>query len=179
MCPAEGVCSLIQLLFHAGTAGEERQWDGRGPCRTSSLWFGTGDDVAHQTRPVTPWLWTPGVVAKLSPDAHHPYQYSELMTCCICARARSPRQCNCKPCLSTIVFVESAAIPSSCLCACRIPEGRASGSAEGGGGSGGGKSGSAAEVAWFLLTSHNLSKAAWGQLEKGGTQISIRSYELG
>ncbi|KAL3316685.1 tyrosyl-DNA phosphodiesterase 1 [Cichlidogyrus casuarinus] len=35
------------------------------------------------------------------------------------------------------------------------------------------------KVAWFLLTSANLSKAAWGQLEKGGTQLFLRSYELG
>ncbi|KAI3634895.1 hypothetical protein MIR68_007276 [Amoeboaphelidium protococcarum] len=32
---------------------------------------------------------------------------------------------------------------------------------------------------WFLLTSANLSKAAWGQLEKNGVQLMIRSYELG
>ncbi|XP_013779877.1 tyrosyl-DNA phosphodiesterase 1-like [Limulus polyphemus] len=34
-------------------------------------------------------------------------------------------------------------------------------------------------VAWFLLTSANLSKAAWGVLEKNGSQFMIRSYELG
>ncbi|KAJ3186535.1 tyrosyl-DNA phosphodiesterase 1 [Gaertneriomyces sp. JEL0708] len=34
-------------------------------------------------------------------------------------------------------------------------------------------------IAWFLLTSSNLSKAAWGSFEKGGTQLMIRSYELG
>ncbi|CAM6084772.1 unnamed protein product [Calypogeia fissa] len=34
-------------------------------------------------------------------------------------------------------------------------------------------------LAWFLLTSSNLSKAAWGTLQKNGTQIMIRSYELG
>lgn len=34
-------------------------------------------------------------------------------------------------------------------------------------------------IAWFLLTSANLSKAAWGALEKKGTQLTIRSYELG
>ncbi|ETW08063.1 hypothetical protein, variant [Aphanomyces invadans] len=32
---------------------------------------------------------------------------------------------------------------------------------------------------FVLLTSANLSKAAWGALEKGGTQFKIRSYELG
>lgn len=35
------------------------------------------------------------------------------------------------------------------------------------------------QAAWFLLTSANLSKAAWGALEKKETQLSIRSYELG
>ncbi|KAI9332466.1 tyrosyl-DNA phosphodiesterase I [Zopfochytrium polystomum] len=35
------------------------------------------------------------------------------------------------------------------------------------------------EVAWFLLTSHNLSQAAWGSLEKSDSQLFIRSYELG
>ncbi|KAG1654466.1 Tyrosyl-DNA phosphodiesterase 1 [Nymphon striatum] len=35
------------------------------------------------------------------------------------------------------------------------------------------------ELAWFLITSANLSKAAWGALEKNGTQLMIRSYELG
>ncbi|CAG8586035.1 18929_t:CDS:10 [Acaulospora morrowiae] len=36
-----------------------------------------------------------------------------------------------------------------------------------------------AEVAWFLLTSSNLSKAAWGSLQKKGIQLMIRNYELG
>uniref|UniRef100_A0A8C5WLL3 Tyrosyl-DNA phosphodiesterase 1 n=1 Tax=Leptobrachium leishanense TaxID=445787 RepID=A0A8C5WLL3_9ANUR len=35
------------------------------------------------------------------------------------------------------------------------------------------------ELAWFLVTSANLSKAAWGSFEKKGTQMFIRSYELG
>uniref|UniRef100_A0A452QT95 Tyrosyl-DNA phosphodiesterase 1 n=2 Tax=Ursus TaxID=9639 RepID=A0A452QT95_URSAM len=35
------------------------------------------------------------------------------------------------------------------------------------------------EIAWFLVTSANLSRAAWGALEKNGTQLMIRSYELG
>uniref|UniRef100_A0A3Q1ED72 Tyrosyl-DNA phosphodiesterase 1 n=1 Tax=Acanthochromis polyacanthus TaxID=80966 RepID=A0A3Q1ED72_9TELE len=35
------------------------------------------------------------------------------------------------------------------------------------------------QLAWFLVTSANLSKAAWGALEKNNTQIMIRSYELG
>ncbi|KAJ0983236.1 hypothetical protein J5N97_011491 [Dioscorea zingiberensis] len=32
---------------------------------------------------------------------------------------------------------------------------------------------------WFLLTSANLSKAAWGALQKNNSQLMIRSYELG
>jgi tyrosyl-DNA phosphodiesterase 1 len=32
---------------------------------------------------------------------------------------------------------------------------------------------------WFLLTSANLSKAAWDKLEKKETQIFIMSYEIG
>ncbi|CAN0913571.1 Tyrosyl-DNA phosphodiesterase 1 [Linum grandiflorum] len=32
---------------------------------------------------------------------------------------------------------------------------------------------------WFLLTSSNLSKAAWGALQKNNSQLMIRSYELG
>ncbi|XP_077569697.1 tyrosyl-DNA phosphodiesterase 1 [Stigmatopora nigra] len=35
------------------------------------------------------------------------------------------------------------------------------------------------ELAWFLVTSSNLSKAAWGALEKNNTQVMVRSYELG
>ncbi|XP_053331170.1 tyrosyl-DNA phosphodiesterase 1 [Spea bombifrons] len=35
------------------------------------------------------------------------------------------------------------------------------------------------ELAWFLVTSANLSKAAWGCFEKSGAQMFIRSYELG
>lgn len=34
-------------------------------------------------------------------------------------------------------------------------------------------------VLWFLLTSANLSKAAWGVYEKQKSQLMIRSYELG
>ena len=30
---------------------------------------------------------------------------------------------------------------------------------------------------WFLLTSANLSKAAWGALQKNNSQLMIRSYE--
>ena len=32
---------------------------------------------------------------------------------------------------------------------------------------------------WFMLTSANLSGAAWGVLQKGASQLTIRSYELG
>uniref|UniRef100_A0A914XB49 Aprataxin and PNK-like factor PBZ domain-containing protein n=1 Tax=Plectus sambesii TaxID=2011161 RepID=A0A914XB49_9BILA len=35
------------------------------------------------------------------------------------------------------------------------------------------------KVRWMLLTSANLSKAAWGELQKSDTQLMIRSYELG
>lgn len=35
------------------------------------------------------------------------------------------------------------------------------------------------KLAWFLMTSANLSKAAWGTLEKSGQQLMIRSYEIG
>ncbi|KAI9106231.1 tyrosyl-DNA phosphodiesterase 1-like protein [Phlyctochytrium arcticum] len=34
-------------------------------------------------------------------------------------------------------------------------------------------------IDWFVLTSANLSKAAWGASEKNGKQLMIRSYELG
>ncbi|XP_055826134.1 tyrosyl-DNA phosphodiesterase 1 [Solanum dulcamara] len=34
-------------------------------------------------------------------------------------------------------------------------------------------------LAWLLLTSSNLSKAAWGTLQKNNSQLMIRSYELG
>ena len=34
-------------------------------------------------------------------------------------------------------------------------------------------------VDWAILTSANLSKAAWGALQKKDTQLMIRSYELG
>lgn len=35
------------------------------------------------------------------------------------------------------------------------------------------------ELSWLYTGSHNLSMAAWGQLQKGDTQLFIRSYELG
>ncbi|XP_059623908.1 tyrosyl-DNA phosphodiesterase 1 [Cornus florida] len=34
-------------------------------------------------------------------------------------------------------------------------------------------------LAWLLLTSANLSKAAWGALQKNNSQLMVRSYELG
>jgi len=35
------------------------------------------------------------------------------------------------------------------------------------------------QAAWFMVTSANLSKAAWGQLEKNQSQLMIRSFEIG
>ena len=35
------------------------------------------------------------------------------------------------------------------------------------------------KIAWLVLTSANLSKAAWGNLEKNKSQLAIRSFELG
>ncbi|ODM92706.1 putative tyrosyl-DNA phosphodiesterase [Orchesella cincta] len=35
------------------------------------------------------------------------------------------------------------------------------------------------KLAWFLLTSANLSKAAWGKLNKNGDRLSIMSWEAG
>ncbi|OWZ18977.1 Tyrosyl-DNA phosphodiesterase [Phytophthora megakarya] len=37
----------------------------------------------------------------------------------------------------------------------------------------------AGELDWAIVTSSNLSKAAWGSLQKNNTQFMIRSYELG
>lgn len=34
-------------------------------------------------------------------------------------------------------------------------------------------------LAWVILTSSNLSKAAWGSLQKTNTQLMIRHYEAG
>ncbi|KAF7487988.1 Tyrosyl-DNA phosphodiesterase 1 [Sarcoptes scabiei] len=34
-------------------------------------------------------------------------------------------------------------------------------------------------ISWFCLTSANLSKSAWGELQVKGSQLFIRSYELG
>lgn len=31
---------------------------------------------------------------------------------------------------------------------------------------------------WLVLTSSNLSKAAWGALQKNNSQLMIRSYEV-
>lgn len=35
------------------------------------------------------------------------------------------------------------------------------------------------EISWFCLTSANLSKSAWGELQVKGSKLFIRSYELG
>ena len=35
------------------------------------------------------------------------------------------------------------------------------------------------QLAYMLLASHNMSKAAWGALERKGAQLHIRHYELG
>ncbi|CEM01729.1 unnamed protein product [Vitrella brassicaformis CCMP3155] len=35
------------------------------------------------------------------------------------------------------------------------------------------------ELAWVYVGSHNLSKAAWGELQDNDNKLSIRSYELG
>ena len=37
----------------------------------------------------------------------------------------------------------------------------------------------AKEADWVLLTSANLSRAAWGDVQKKGAQLMVRSYELG
>lgn len=37
----------------------------------------------------------------------------------------------------------------------------------------------AGTLAYVLLTSANLSKAAWGEFQKNNTQLFMRSYELG
>ncbi|GAB5593089.1 hypothetical protein Unana1_07989 [Umbelopsis nana] len=36
-----------------------------------------------------------------------------------------------------------------------------------------------ASIAWHLVTSANLSRAAWGDLQKNASQLHIRHYELG
>ena len=35
------------------------------------------------------------------------------------------------------------------------------------------------QVAWAMLASHNMSKAAWGQLQKSKSQLQVLSYEMG
>ena len=37
----------------------------------------------------------------------------------------------------------------------------------------------AERLGWFLLTSANLSKAAWGVLQKQRQQLFVRSYDAG
>lgn len=34
-------------------------------------------------------------------------------------------------------------------------------------------------IAWYMLTSANLSRAAWGEYQKNKTQIYVKSFELG
>ena len=34
-------------------------------------------------------------------------------------------------------------------------------------------------VLWLYIGSHNLSKSAWGEVQKAGTQLCVRSYEMG
>eukprot|EP01035_Chromulina_nebulosa_P050527 gene50527-68714_t len=34
-------------------------------------------------------------------------------------------------------------------------------------------------LSWFLLTSANLSQAAWGAVQSGGSTLYVKSYELG
>ena len=41
-----------------------------------------------------------------------------------------------------------------------------------------GQAGQAA-LLWLYVGSHNMSKSAWGELQKGGSQICVRSYEMG
>jgi tyrosyl-DNA phosphodiesterase-1 len=36
-----------------------------------------------------------------------------------------------------------------------------------------------ASIAWHMITSANLSRAAWGDSQKNDTQLHIRHYELG
>jgi tyrosyl-DNA phosphodiesterase 1 len=35
------------------------------------------------------------------------------------------------------------------------------------------------KMSWFLLTSANLSQAAWGKAERNGQQLYVKSYEMG
>ncbi|KAH8548600.1 tyrosyl-DNA phosphodiesterase-domain-containing protein [Umbelopsis sp. PMI_123] len=43
----------------------------------------------------------------------------------------------------------------------------------------GGETEARASIAWHMITSANLSRAAWGDSQKNGTQLHIRHYELG
>ena len=42
-----------------------------------------------------------------------------------------------------------------------------------------GESGPPLGVFWLYIGSHNLSKSAWGEVQKAGTQLCVRSYEMG
>lgn len=35
------------------------------------------------------------------------------------------------------------------------------------------------QLAWLYVGSHNLSKAAWGALQHSGSQLTVKSFELG
>ena len=35
------------------------------------------------------------------------------------------------------------------------------------------------DLAWVIVGSHNLSGAAWGKLEKNGTQVSFFYFRIG
>ena len=39
--------------------------------------------------------------------------------------------------------------------------------------------GASHSLGYCLMGSHNISKFAWGELQKGGSQLAIRSFELG
>jgi tyrosyl-DNA phosphodiesterase 1 len=39
--------------------------------------------------------------------------------------------------------------------------------------------GAAVPLAYYLMTSANLSKQAWGELQKGGSQFALKNFELG
>lgn len=41
------------------------------------------------------------------------------------------------------------------------------------------RAGEGARLAWVLVTSHNLSKTAWGEYQLGDSQLGIKSFELG
>lgn len=46
-------------------------------------------------------------------------------------------------------------------------------------GSSSSRAGEGTRLAWVLVTSHNLSKSAWGEYQLGDSQLGIKSFELG